>query len=469
MKRKHLFITVLLCLSFILSAKAELDNQITYQWANQREVCYFEKDGLIGLMQANGKMLLEPRFTKVSPFYFNIAVVEENGLLGAITSEGEILVDPVQQWDSLYFPITANDNVMHHEVLEYEKDRKYGFVTLDGNIHEAVWDYISPFVNGTAIVKSNGQYNLINTQGMLLCPEWYAKINFDYEQLSSTFLAQDNQGKYGALGPAGEVLLSFEWDSIKKADDCYIVEKEKKKGILNSNGELRTSLNWDNISSLYVENGDPLIAQKDGKYGFIDLDGNEVIPFLWDKVYAFSQGIAKVEKDHLYGYINKGGEYIIPLQKMNSYDYFDSDDTVRFVDIEDPDQWGYMDRNGNVLCKVNYQYYTGVPIKQEGLNVVTENGKAGYMEINGEMAIPFQWEYAYGFSEGFAFVSDGKAYAMINKNGDFITDYIWTMPGSFEKYDEAILAKVSIQTDTGFAEGYINQEGKPICGIKLYQ
>lgn len=437
-----------------------------YIWASQGEVCYFEKDGLIGLMHNNGEVLIEPRFTEVNPFYFNIAVVEENGLLGAITNKGEILIEPVHQWEGLYFVSTAINKTMYHETLIYQKERKYGFVTLDGVIHEAVWDYISPFVGGTAIVKRNNQYNLIDIQGRILCQEWYSKISFDYDQSTSSFLAQDAQGKYGALGLTGEILVSFEWNSIRKADDCYIVGKDGKKGILNSNGELRAALIWDDISSLYVKSGDPLIAQKDGKCGFIDMDGNQVIPFLWDKVYAFSQGVAKVEINNLSGFINKDGKYVIPLQKIITDDYFDSDETIRFTDINNIDQWGFMDRNGNVLCEVSYQYYYGKPIKQEGLSVVINSGKVSYMNIHGEMLFPFQWEHADVFSNGLAFVGNGEAYAIINNRGEYLTDYIWAMPGCFEKYDDMVLSKVSTQTNIGLLEGYINENGQPICGIK---
>lgn len=465
MRRFIIFFLIGICLWSSVCQSETVEN--TYIWAPQGEVCYFEKDGLIGLMKTNGEVLIEPRFTNTKPFYFNIAVVEENGLLGAITDKGEVLIEPVHQWDALYFMGTAINKIMHHETLIYEKERKFGFVTLDGVIHEEVWDYISPFVGGTAVVKRNNQYNLIDTQGRILCQEWYSKINYDYDQLSSSFLAQDAQGKYGALGPAGEVLVSFEWDYIGKADDCYIVGKDEKKGILNSKGELRATLEWDDISSFYVKSGDPLMARKGGKWGFIDLDGNQVIPFLWDNVYAFSQGVAKVETDNLSGFINKEGEYVIPLQRMVTDDYFDSDETVCFTDINDINQWGYMDRNGNILCKVNYQHYMGEPIKQEGLSVVIKGKKDGYMDIYGNMVFPFQWELADGFSNGLAFVGDGEAWAVINNKGEYVTDYIWAMPGCFEQYDEMLLSKVCMRTDTGFVEGYIDQNGQPICGVKL--
>ena len=376
----------------------------SYIWAPQGNVCYFERNELIGLMQTNGDVLIEPRFTKVNPFYFDIAVVEEKGLLGAITSKGEVLIEPIHQWEALYFVITAKNKIMYHEALIYQKERKYGFVTLAGVIHEAIWDYISPFVDGIAIVKRNDQYNLIDTQGRILCQKWYSKISFDYERKSSSFIAQDVQGKYGVLEPSGKVLISFEWDNIWKADDCYIVEKDAQKGILNNEGALRVPLCWDDISSLYVGKGDPLIATKKGKSGFIDRDGHAVTPFLWDKVYAFSQGIAKVEMDGLSGYINKDGAYVIPLQKMDTDDYYDLDGTIRYTDIKDSNQWGFMDINGNILCKINYKFYYGETIKQEGLSAVIKTGKVGYMDVNGTIVLPFQWENAYGFSNGLAFV-----------------------------------------------------------------
>ncbi|MBP5169749.1 MAG: hypothetical protein ILP14_11205, partial [Oscillospiraceae bacterium] len=62
-----------------------------------------------------------------------------------------------------------------------------------------------------------------------------------------------------------------------------------------------------------------------------------------------------------------------------------------------------------------------------------------------------------------------EAWAVINNKGEYVTDYIWAMPGCFEQYDEMLLSKVCMRTDTGFVEGYIDQDGQPICGIKLSQ
>lgn len=88
------------------------------------------------------------------------------------------------------------------------------------------------------------------------------------------------------------------------------------------------------------------------------------------------------------------------------------------------------------------------------------------MDIHGEMLFPFQWEHADVFSNELAFVGNGEAYAIINNRGEYLTDYIWAMPGCFEKYDDMVLSKVSMQTNIGLLEGYVNENGQLICGIK---
>jgi len=47
--------------------------------------------------------------------------------------------------------------------------------------------------------------------------------------------------------------------------------------------------------------------QKGEKHGFIDKEGNEIIPCIYDSVEEFSDGLAKIKLDGKLGYINKEG------------------------------------------------------------------------------------------------------------------------------------------------------------------
>ena len=54
-----------------------------------------------------------------------------------------------------------------------------------------------------------------------------------------------------------------------------------------------------------------------GKWGFIDHQGNEVITPKYDSVRDFSDGFAAVKRNHMWGFVDKTGNEVIPPK----YDY----------------------------------------------------------------------------------------------------------------------------------------------------
>ena len=59
----------------------------------------------------------------------------------------------------------------------------------------------------------------------------------------------------------------------------------------------------------------------DGKYGFINKDGEEIIPCKYEDADAFSDGLAKVKSAEGWGFVNENGEEIISC-KYEDADYF---------------------------------------------------------------------------------------------------------------------------------------------------
>ena len=52
---------------------------------------------------------------------------------------------------------------------------------------------------------------------------------------------------------------------------------------------------------------------RDERYGYINEEGKEIIPCIYEEVEDFSEGLASVKKDGKWGYINKDGKEIIPF------------------------------------------------------------------------------------------------------------------------------------------------------------
>lgn len=84
---------------------------------------------------------------------------------------------------------------------------------------------------------------------------------------------------------------------------------------------------------------------------------------------------------------------------------------------------GYIDRNGSVAIARRYKadrFPNAVRRFSEDLAAVEVDGKWGYIDKQGRMAVPPQFETAEAFSEGLAAVEvDGK-YGFIDKSGEFV-------------------------------------------------
>ena len=63
--------------------------------------------------------------------------------------------------------------------------------------------------------------------------------------------------------------------------------------------------------------------KKDGKWGYIDKTGKEVVPCQYDNALGFSDGLAVVEKGGKCGYIDKTGKEVIPCKYDVESDFSD--------------------------------------------------------------------------------------------------------------------------------------------------
>lgn len=138
------------------------------------------------------------------------------------------------------------------------------------------------------------------------------------------------------------------------------------------------------------------IIQVDGKYGFINLKGQEVIKPQYDYAEDFSDGLAKV---------------------CNNIDKNDNQ-KCRYIDINGK----FIKKQENVVP--NLSEFSEVGEFHEGLayacKSLAENQKqCGYINASGKIIIPLQYDYASDFSEGLAVVSklDKNRNRLLNKSG----------------------------------------------------
>ena len=82
----------------------------------------------------------------------------------------------------------------------------------------------------------------------------------------------------------------------------------------------------------------------DGKYGFINKDGEEIIPCKYEDADAFSDGLAKVKSAEGWGFVNENGEEIIPCKYEEACGFSEG-----LAGVKSADGWGFVNENGEEI------------------------------------------------------------------------------------------------------------------------
>ena len=190
------------------------------------------------------------------------------------------------------------------------------------------------------------------------------------------------------LASGGNINEIFD-DVSNRRDEFYKVKLNEKCNLLHKESNTLLCRRWyDNI---YVFEEGLAGVKLNGKWGFIDKTGKEVIPFKYDFACAFSGGLAKV--------------------RLNG-------------------KWGFIDETGREICPCKY---AAADIFSEGLAQVELNGKVGYIDTTGEEVIPLIYDYASEFSAGLASAELHGNWGYIDKQGNWSNEKPSVLPESITK------------------------------------
>ena len=122
--------------------------------------------------------------------------------------------------------------------------------------------------------------------------------------------------------------------------------------------------------------------KRDGKYGFIDIDGHEKIAPKYDDAGNFNEGLAFVSRNGKYGYIDADEHAVIPLKYNGAITFREGVGAVC-----QGSKWMFIDRTGRqaipgLYDKVlsNFSDDTGVRV---GYAIVELNGEIFVIDHNG--------------------------------------------------------------------------------------
>ena len=150
----------------------------------------------------------------------------------------------------------------------------------------------------------------------------------------------------------------------------------------------------------------------DGKYGFINKDGEEIIPCKYEDADNIPDGLIRVKSAEGWGFVNENGEEIISCKYEDAGAF--SDGLAR---VKSAEGWGFVNKNGEEIISCKYEDADDF---FDGLARVQSKEGWGFVNEDGEEIIPCKYEDAYAFEGGLSLVKSKEGYGFINNDGEEI-------------------------------------------------
>lgn len=288
-----------------------------------------------GYINERGRWVIKPQFDWALPFSQNRAAVALHNHYGFINPQGEMLITP-QYEDTEPF--------MNHLSI-VRKNGKYGLIdTLGNEIQPAHYKRIEPWKKGTYKLHVNDKYfGLASPRGDTLLDTVYSSItvesnhflrvvrdrfaglfDFNGREILPTaytflgfisdegFLAAMKNGRYGIVDTTGKTVLPFIYDDGQPGftDGRIAVYQDKKLLLMDTAFQLIKELPYDKCYTF--SHGFAIVEKRSetdyyGKqFGYIDREGNEVIPPQYHSAYGFNRyglTIVGIRKDGITRYL----------------------------------------------------------------------------------------------------------------------------------------------------------------------
>ncbi|MCL2070857.1 MAG: WG repeat-containing protein [Oscillospiraceae bacterium] len=369
---------------------------------------------------------------------------------GFFNSNGETLIPAVY------------DEVSHfaEDLAPVSVDGKWGFINVFGEtVHPFEYDNAQSFSGGTAWVQIGHEWAQINRKGDVLfsieCDE-VSTVSYWVNSETHVFLRVRVGTNWGLLNRSGDVILPIEYDTIDtwllsgNSNGLIRVGKDGKLGCINVSGQIVIPVEFNSIFAMAVSvpgaasrPGDeptspppppppppPALVRvsKDAHWGLYNALGTLLIPIEYDSIdTTWGGGFCRIQKDGKWGFFDtESGELAIPVEFDNASTFNNN-----FAVASKNGEWGFIDASGAFVRTISRTSYDSIQWSVHlGLVSVGKGSKWGYINTDGEVVIPLEYDsvlWHMGGIQNEMFIraqKDGK-YGIINMNNTVVVPFLY--------------------------------------------
>lgn len=255
----------------------------------------------------------------------------------------------------------------------------YGLVDSLGNeIVKPEFKEVHPYSSDDlALVCKNGKYYYIDRDGQtrLVPDEKYSALGM----MSSKRTVAVSNGKYGYLNEKLEPVTEFIWDNLTLiSDGLGVACKDGKWALVDKSGKEKTEYIYDGVITdtygfcfgqkrAFVKMQDDIVM--------INKKGERIGELVFGDAHCFAEnGYASVCKDGKWGFVNTDGELVLDYQYEDAQSFQNG-----FAAVCISGKWGYIDENGNMVVEPVFDSVN--PISEKGTATVKQ-GEWKLIQLN---------------------------------------------------------------------------------------
>jgi hypothetical protein len=227
-----------------------------------------------GIIDSSGRLIKEIQYRDALSYSEGLAYVMKDGERGYLNHDGEMEIELEENQVGYAFSeglaAVLNDGL------------KIGYINRKG---EKVIDYLhdmpSNFNNGLARVAdtATGKIGFMNKYNVLMIPKLYDEAyNFIEDRTMVGYYDQSFKMRWAMMDLNGNYLSNFMYDHAKSyRNGAALILYQGKWGFLDSTGNFLFTKYFDYAES-FAEDGLAWAVTSDGRQGFIDKQGDMIIP-----------------------------------------------------------------------------------------------------------------------------------------------------------------------------------------------
>jgi len=275
-----------------------------------------QKNGKYGFINLEGKICIPLIYEQAYSFYFyNMALVQLNGKFGLIDIYGRFKIA------NIYDCINKESC---YDGFVVEINGKWKFIDQNGNDNSpAMFDDIRPFADYKLCwIKLGDKWGILNKNGSVLIEPKYKSSTYGAPHFNKEYhtIVVGIENLWGIIDWDEKIILPIEYEEVKDLSEVFFSFKKLNRWIITNSKGLIINSYFDAVNEY---NDDRCLVKRSDCYGYLDKNGTEIVPIIYQHGLSFSYEKAAVKLNDKYGFIDIDGNIIISMiyEEAKSFDY----------------------------------------------------------------------------------------------------------------------------------------------------